>query len=156
MGFDPRWAEKMGAGPADKMEPGLRTALVQHHAEARDTDLICWAVEQAGFGKPQSEFRFHQKRKWRFDFAWPDLKVALEREGSAWVDGRLVSRHRSDAGYASDCEKYNAAGVAGWLVVRATPPMLKDGRALAALLEALSLRTGEPPPDSSRSGKASS
>lgn len=56
------------------------------------------------------EHRFHSERKWRFDFAWPDQKVALEIEG--W------GRHQTFDGYRKDCEKYNAATLLGWRVLR--------------------------------------
>ncbi len=151
----------MGHQPAGEWyEAAVRNGLIPAAAPApqkaptkpvkatpqQDLELVLWAVGQSGFTGEEREYRFHATRKWRFDIAWPQLKVALEREGSAWVNGRLVSRHRSDKGYAADCEKYNAAQVAGWMVVRATPVMLGDGRALAALLEALSARSGPPPP----------
>lgn len=118
-----------------------------------DAELVLWAVRQAGFGDPEPEFRFHPTRKWRFDWAWPAVKVALEREGGRWREVNtaagpvrlLVSRHTSEKGYDADCEKYNAAQIAGWVVIRATPRMVRDGRALAALLEALGRRAPEPP-----------
>mgnify|MGYP003588544369 CR=1 FL=1 len=34
------------------------------------------------------EFRFHPKRMWRFDYAIPDEKIALEVEGGVWSQGR--------------------------------------------------------------------
>ena len=56
------------------------------------------------------EYRFHPTRKWRFDFASPSLKVAVEIEGRG--------RHQSIAGFRGDCEKYNAATTMGWRVYR--------------------------------------
>ena len=36
------------------------------------------------------EYRFHPTRKWRFDYAWPENKIALEVEGgSGRVDAIL-------------------------------------------------------------------
>jgi len=34
--------------------------------------------------KLEEEFRFHHVRKWRFDFAHTDSKVAIEIEGGIW------------------------------------------------------------------------
>lgn len=85
-----------------------------------------------------AEHRFHPVRKWRFDYAWPDKRVALEVEGGAWIQGR----HTRGAGFVKDLEKYNTAAAAGWTVIRVTPQMLRDGRAhawLAPLLEARTL-----------------
>lgn len=56
------------------------------------------------------ELAFHPERKWRFDFAWPDAKLALELEG--------MGRHQRFLGYQEDCAKYNAAVLLGWRVLR--------------------------------------
>ena len=51
------------------------------------------------------EFKFHPIRKWRFDYAIPDHKIALEVEGGVWTGGR----HTSSVGFMKDMEKYNTA-----------------------------------------------
>ncbi|MGI0119640.1 hypothetical protein [Zooshikella sp. RANM57] len=38
--------------------------------------------------KPETEYIFHPSRCWRFDFAWPDRKLAVEVEGGGWSNGR--------------------------------------------------------------------
>jgi len=60
------------------------------------------------------EVKFDEERKWRFDYADEDLKIAFEIEGGVW--GK--SRHTSPIGYASDAEKYNSAALQGWIVLR--------------------------------------
>ena len=70
------------------------------------------------------EFRFHPVRRWRFDFAWKDHKVALEVEGGIWKGGR----HTNPKGFIADCEKYNAATVLGWKVLRVTSSQIKSGQ----------------------------
>ena len=60
------------------------------------------------------EHRFHEKRKWRFDFAHIEAKVAIEIEGGIWNQ----SRHTKAVGYIKDCEKYNTALFNGWAVIR--------------------------------------
>lgn len=82
---------------------------------------------------PVTEHRFHAERKWRFDFAWPDLKVALEVEGGIWVGGR----HTRGKGYLADVEKYNHAAAAGWCVLRCTPTTLLSGPMLDLLARVL-------------------
>lgn len=84
--------------------------------------------------EPLREFRFMPPRRFRFDFAWPDLKVALETEGGTWASGR----HNRGTGYESDCEKYSEAAIRGWRVIRVTGKMVKDGRAIDLLRRALS------------------
>lgn len=68
------------------------------------------------------EYRFNSARRWRFDFAIPESRIAIEYEGSTWAQGR----HTRGAGYAKDCEKYNSAACLGWRVLRYTSDMLRD------------------------------
>ena len=66
-------------------------------------------------GEPlEEEYEFHEYRKWRFDFAHPESKVAIEVEGGVWSKGR----HVRPQGFINDCSKYNAAAADGWLVFR--------------------------------------
>ena len=65
---------------------------------------------------PEREYRFHDVRRWRFDFAYPDHKVGIECEGGTWAKGR----HTRGSGFAKDCEKYNTASMMGWTVLRFT------------------------------------
>jgi very-short-patch-repair endonuclease len=67
--------------------------------------------------RPVQEFKFHQTRKWRFDFAWPDKKIALEVEGGVFTNGR----HTRASGFLKDMEKYNNAALLGWRIIRTTP-----------------------------------
>lgn len=71
---------------------------------------------------PVREYRFHPTRRWRFDFAWPAQRVAVEIEGGAWSQGR----HTRGAGFGADCAKYNMATLAGWRILRFTGDMLRD------------------------------
>ena len=87
--------------------------------------LYYWRVLAEDLPAPVSEHRFAPPRRWRFDFAWPDRKVALELEGGTYSGGRHV---RPD-GYAADAEKYNAAVLHGWRVLRYTGAMLDADQA---------------------------
>lgn len=79
-------------------------------------------------------------RDWRFDFAWPQERVAVEIEGGTWVRGR----HSRGAGYGIDCEKYNVAQLNGWIVLRFTSDMLKNDpiRVVGAVCTALGIDGG--------------
>lgn len=57
------------------------------------------------------EYQFDSSRKWRFDFAWPSTKVAVE------IDG-LGFGHQSTKGVILNNEKINTAILQGWLVLR--------------------------------------
>ena len=62
--------------------------------------------------EPTKEHRFHPVRKWRFDYAWPSHRCALEIDGGQWV--ARGGRHNRD----SDREKLNHAAADGWRVLR--------------------------------------
>ena len=83
----------------------------------------------------EREYEFHPTRKWRFDFAWPDHMLAVECEGLTAPSTK--SRHTTNEGYSKDLEKYNAAALAGWTVLRYTMPMIRSGVALQQIEEAL-------------------
>lgn len=87
------------------------------------------------------EYRFHPKRMWRFDYAIPEHKVALEVEGGVWTNGR----HIRAQGFLGDMEKYNTATLMGWKVLRTTPDDLYK---LATLRMIKSAITGDFSPES--------
>ena len=64
------------------------------------------------------EHRFHPTRKWRFDFALPDSKCAVELDGGAFLP--FGGRHGRGIGMVKDCEKYRAAADLNWRVWRFT------------------------------------
>jgi len=65
----------------------------------------------------EREFRFHDKRRWRADFAHLPSRTLIEVEGGIYVHGR----HNRAAGFAADLEKYLEAALAGWRVIRLGP-----------------------------------
>lgn len=85
---------------------------------------------------PVAEHRFSPPRRWRFDYAWPEQKVALEQEGGVWTRGR----HTRGKGYLADMDKYNSAAILGWIVIRATPSQVQDGTAFTWVQQALMSR----------------
>lgn len=87
-----------------------------------------------GLGTPITEYRFASPRRWRFDFAWPEVRVALEVEGGVWRTGG--GAHSHPTGILRDIEKYNRAAALGWRVVRVVPERLVTP-ATFRLLEAL-------------------
>lgn len=68
------------------------------------------------------EYRFHPKRRWRFDMAILEHRIAIEIEGGSWIQGR----HTRGKGYQGDLEKYNQAQLLGWKVFRYTPQQLNE------------------------------
>ena len=82
-----------------------------------------------GLPVPEREYRFHDVRRFRFDFAWPEKMVCAEIEGGVWVRGR----HNRPKGFISDCEKYNLATKMGWKVFRFPEGMVTSGDAVAMI-----------------------
>jgi hypothetical protein len=87
--------------------------------------ILCWCGEYV-----VQEHKFSEERKFKFDFALPKEKIAIEYEGlglrtdkSGGVD---KSGHTSPTGYTSNCEKYNLATVLGWKLLRYTALNYKD------------------------------
>ena len=74
-----------------------------------------------------AEHRFHPFREWRFDYAIPELKIALEVEG----------------GFRRDMEKYNEAAALGWLLIRVIPNELLSVNTLQLLIRAINARKGQ-------------
>ena len=83
--------------------------------------------------KPEAEFRFHDTRKWRADFAFPDKMVLVEFEGGVYTQGR----HTRGKGFEADCEKYSEAAAMGYRVLRFTAKHVKSGLALELIEQAL-------------------
>ncbi|MCM0721187.1 endonuclease domain-containing protein [Parabacteroides sp. W1-Q-101] len=80
-----------------------------------------------------AEYRFHPGRDWRFDFAIPSRRVAVEVEGGAFNGGR----HIRPEGYLRDMEKYNEAAVSGWCVIRVLPGELLMLKTLRLVIRAV-------------------
>lgn len=80
------------------------------------------------------EYRFYKPRKWRFDYALPAYKIAVEVEGGVWTGGR----HVNPRGFLNDMTKYNTATLLGWRVFRTTPDKLLTNETLLLLKNAIS------------------
>ena len=72
--------------------------------------------------KNVAEWSFHPDRKWRFDYALPDLKIAIEVDGGVFTGGR----HSGGVGQVKDMEKCNHAASLGWLVFHIIPDEMYD------------------------------
>lgn len=93
------------------------------------TTLLLLQLRSNDIPNPEREYRFHATRKWRFDFAWPDSKVAVEIDGGGFTFGG--GKHMQPR----DLEKLNTAASLGWKVYRFTPEMIRKSQAIKFLLE---------------------
>jgi len=90
-----------------RLNRGSRRASKLARSEAEEAFARAWGERLPAFCR---EWRFHPRRKWRLDFAWPGYQIALECEG--------LGRHQFVKGYRGDCEKYSEAAAMGWCVLR--------------------------------------
>ena len=67
--------------------------------------------------RPAVEYRFHPSRKFRFDFAWVEQKVAVEVQG-------MGPGHCSLQGMTQDYDKLMEALLFNWKVIYLTSSML--------------------------------
>lgn len=122
-----------------RLSPAELLRRAQAQAERRKwEDLLDFHVRAWQLPPATPEYRFSESRDWRFDRAWPEFKVAVEIEGLVphW---KLAGggHHQRPAGYARDCEKYNAAQAQGWTLLRFTPIQVKAGYAIREIEAAL-------------------
>lgn len=80
-------------------------------------DLFLTLLNQRYSQTWEAEYKFHPVRKWRMDFACPELKICIEIDGGIFIGGR----HSRPIGMLKDNEKLNTAASMGWLVLKFTP-----------------------------------
>ena len=109
-------------------------AVVNKAKKAQQVDTLHQRVlaQLVGFPDPTTELMFHPKRKWRFDYAWEEQKLALEVHGGIHSGGR----HTRGRGFVEDRAKMNEATLLGWTVLEVTPEHIKSGQLRAWLLAA--------------------
>ena len=86
-------------------------AVVNKVKKAQQVDTLHSKVlaQLVGFPDPATELLFHPKRKWRFDYAWEEQKLALEVHGGIHSGGR----HTRGRGCVEDRAKMNEATLLG-------------------------------------------
>jgi very-short-patch-repair endonuclease len=100
--------------PANKKSVQL-PGQMREQAQWMWGQLSWWSIH-TGILVVKEKSDWHPVRKWRFDFAVPDKKIAIEYEGLM----SEKSGHTTLKGYTKDTEKYNAAQALGWTVIRFT------------------------------------
>lgn len=113
---------------------GVAGVPLAHRVSAED--LLVQQLQSAGLSGWTREHRFHPVRKWRFDLAHIELKIAVEVEGFA--PGGRAGRHQRVAGFTADAEKYAEAAIAGWRLIRVTTRQVREGKALGWIERAIS------------------
>lgn len=128
--------------------PGSKGRLQMAMKTSKGADVPL-DVQCQGVGLPQveKEWFFHKKRRWRFDFAFVELRLAVEIEGGIWARKGAKKcaacgetpkgGHSTGRGMLEDLEKYNSATLGGWRLIRITPSQVRDGTALAIIERAV-------------------
>ena len=99
-----------------------RSGAISQLSEGEEAFWLHCRADFHPLNQPEREYRFHPERKWKFDFAFVLHKLAVEVEG--------IGRHQTISGFKADCEKYNAAALLGWTVLRYTTDMVLRGNAI--------------------------
>lgn len=114
---------KGNVGPGVDVVMHVPTVKIKH----KELDKITAAFfESHKVALPQPEWQFDAERLYRFDFAWPEQKVALEVEGGIFGYGKDKKKgaHGSVTGILRDMAKYNLAATNGWRIIRVIPNKL--------------------------------
>ena len=82
---------------------------------------------------PECEVRVVPNRRFRYDYYWRPQRVALEKNGGVFSQGR----HVRGTGFLRDMEKLNLGQLAGDVILQATPQQIRSGAILPLLREAL-------------------
>ena len=96
------------------MNKVIRRKVLSSTATEKVDLFLNYLQQQFPQAEVVKELQFRPDRKWRFDYAFPSRKIAIEIDGAIWTLGR----HNRPRGYLNDMEKLNTAASMGWLVLR--------------------------------------
>lgn len=97
-------------------------------------------LQAAGLPDPVPEHKFCA-RGWRFDWCYPNERIAIEYQGGNFNSGK--GGHSSISGLRRDYEKFTAASVMGWRLVLIDAASVVSGRAVEWVRAALGLLSEE-------------
>ncbi len=97
-------------------------------------DMLALIIRADKLPTPERQFRFCE-RLWRFDFAWPEVKVVVDVQGGIWNRGG----HVRGRGYLNDCEKLNTAILLGYKVLYVCSIHIENGMAIKWIKNALNI-----------------
>ena len=109
-------------------------------------EMLCCQIQEAGLDEGMvRELRAIPGRRFRIDFAWPDLKLAVEVQGGLWTRGR----HSRPMGIVKDYEKFNLLTLHGWRVLLLTSLDVRGEKGLEMIRDAISQSSSssESPPE---------
>lgn len=99
----------------EPMKPQGKPVKESEKKKLENAFLAMWrAMKPESWPDPVREYRFHPVRMWRLDFAFVDLKVAIEVQGGTFMGGK--GAHSRGPQQHKDYEKLNTAQALGWRV----------------------------------------
>ncbi len=101
---------KLGQAPRDQTSPTMPSPVKWSKMKPSEKFERMWREHGYQESDMVEELEFSPDRKYRFDFAWPSCKVAVEVHGFGYG-------HQAQQLLAQDCEKIRHAIELGWLVV---------------------------------------
>ena len=90
-------------------------------------DVLHMYLAHGGFGRVETEWMFHPKRKWRADYALLDQDPPCLVEYDGFMQPGKNASHASIGGILRDSEKANAATALGFRCFRANAKSIGDG-----------------------------
>lgn len=118
--------DALPAGSRRKERTEAEKALAKAQREMLQNKFADLWRQQAADLELDPEYPFHPARFFRADFRVVGTMVLIEIEGGTRQAGKngKKSRHTTHSGYSDDCEKYNAATMLGFQVIRLTSTMI--------------------------------
>lgn len=94
-------------------------------------------------------FAMDTGRRWRFDFAWPEQKLAVELHGLIVIrastgEGIVRGGHGTVGGMVNDMDKNNAAILLGWSVLVFCQQHVHGDAAINMTMRALAVKGYSP------------
>ncbi len=132
----------LGRIPRPALPPDLVLAMQSAGGESDLERLLLAQLRTRGLPDPIPQFIFAPRRRWRFDFAWPSLRLAVEAEGGVWTNGR----HNRPHGIQEDMRKYNAASIQGWMLLRYPEARIRSGQAVDEIEAVIRMKTARESP----------
>lgn len=136
--------------PSGRSSAG-KSALSPKKARPDLEGMLMTQLTQVGIKQAEDEYdttgylrqyRFHHKRKWLFDFAWPDIKLAIEVHGGTYVPrsktGKVLpGAHSRGAHQRRDFEKWSYAAMDRWVILHFDTKDVTKRVAIARVIQAL-------------------
>ena len=101
--------------------------IIKENDRKRWERELLYHIKVAGIPEPKTQYKFHPKRLYRSDIAWPAIRFMVEVDGGTWLE---KSGHQTGVGYERDRIRDAEAFLQGWIVLRVTPGMIDSGVAI--------------------------